>query len=52
MGRAATRLKAKKCTKLMDVARCKRVGVGTRDAKCGKRESAKVRKIVVQWIKA
>jgi hypothetical protein len=43
-GRAAARLKAEKRVKLMDVARCRRAGVGTRDAKRGKRESAKTRK--------
>jgi hypothetical protein len=51
-GRAATRLKAKKCAELMDLARCRRAGVGTRDAKRGKCESAKTRKSVMQWIKA
>ena len=34
-GRAATRLKAKKRAELMDVARCRRAGVGMRDAKRG-----------------
>ncbi|KAG2748981.1 hypothetical protein P692DRAFT_201805514 [Suillus brevipes Sb2] len=43
-GRAATRLKAEKRAELMDVARCRRAGVGTRDAKSGKRESAETRK--------
>jgi hypothetical protein len=51
-GRAATRLKAKKRAELMDVARCRRAGVGTRDAKRGKCESAKMRKSVMQSIKA
>ena len=51
-GRAATRLKAKKRAELMDVARCRRAGVGMRDVKRGKRESAKTRKCVMQWIKA
>jgi hypothetical protein len=40
MGRAATRLKAEKRAELMDVARCRRAGVGTRDTKSGKRGNA------------
>ena len=47
-GHAAAHLKAEKRAELMDIAR----GVGMRDAKRRKRESAKMRKSVMQSIKA